>query len=135
MAYDRLDYGYLRINASGVGDYATLVGSVSATVANGADTSVLTWPITTTERTTIEMTIQVEDTSKAEIESFKFLCHGFGTAEANYTEYAIIFSGDARIGQMDAAISGGNIKISYTNNQGSSSALEINFIAQILESD
>jgi hypothetical protein len=87
---------------------------------------------------TIELTVQIQDETNAEIESFKALVQGIertvlGTTvrEVNFTEWAIIYSGGGRIGTLDADYDSGDdtIRIRYQNKQGSTATLTATFYA------
>ena len=136
MAYDRLDYGYMRMpGGTAIGDWVSIVGAVQGSVGESANIELFNWPIASAKRKTWEVTVQVEDTTSGEIESFKGLVQTFALTECNWTEWAIIFTGSARIGEMGAEISGETCKIYYTNQQSGTVNLIVNFKAEILESD
>lgn len=93
---------------------------------------------------TIELTVQIEDETNEEVESFKALVQatektvlGSTTRAVNFTEWAIIFDGAARIGTLDADYdsSDDTIRIRYQNKQGSTATLTATFYAITMQNN
>jgi len=87
---------------------------------------------------TIELTVQIQDETNNNVESFKALVQGLektvlGTTvrEVNYTEWAVIYTPTNRIGQLEADYdsSDDTIRIRYKHTQGSTATLTATFYA------
>ena len=94
---------------------------------------------------TIELTVQIQDETNNNVESFKALVQGIektvlGTTvrEVNYTEWAIIYtSGANRIGQLEADYdsSDDTIRIRYKHTQSSTATLTATFYAVTMQNN
>jgi hypothetical protein len=94
---------------------------------------------------TIELTVQIQDETNNNVESFKALVQGIektvlGTTvrEVNYTEWAIIYSSGAnRIGQLEADYdsSDDTIRIRYKHTQSSTATLTATFYAVTMQNN
>ena len=93
---------------------------------------------------TIELTIQIEDETNGEVESFKALVQatektvlGTTARAVNFTEWAILFDGAARIGTLaaDYDSSDDTIRIRYQNKQGSTATLTATFYAITMQNN
>ena len=93
---------------------------------------------------TIELTVQIEDETNQEVESFKALVQatektvlGTTARAVNYTEWAILFDGAARIGTLvaDYDSSDDTIRIRYQNKQGSTATLTATFYAITMQNN
>jgi hypothetical protein len=87
---------------------------------------------------TIELTVQIQDETNNNVESFKALVQGIeksvlGTTvrEVNYTEWAVIYTPTNRIGQLEADYdsSDDTIRIRYKHTQSSTATLTATFYA------
>ena len=93
---------------------------------------------------TIELTIQIEDETNGEVESFKALVQatektvlGTTVRAVNFTEWAILFDGSARIGTLaaDYDSSDDTIRIRYQNKQGTTATLTATFYAITMQNN
>jgi hypothetical protein len=94
---------------------------------------------------TIELTVQIQDETNNNVESFKALVQGIektvlGTTvrEVNYTEWAVIYtSGANRIGQLEADYdsSDDTIRIRYKHTQSSTATLTATFYAVTMQNN
>jgi len=93
---------------------------------------------------TIELTVQIEDETNGEVESFKALVQatekavlGTTARAVNFTEWAILFDGSARIGTLAADYDSGDdtIRIRYQNKQGSTATLTATFYAITMQNN
>tara|TARA_R100000995_G_C3484458_1_gene126287 strand:- start:1100 stop:2602 length:1503 start_codon:yes stop_codon:yes gene_type:complete len=93
---------------------------------------------------TIELTVQIEDETNQEVESFKALVQasektvlGTTARAVNFTEWAILFDGSARIGTLAADYDSGDdtIRIRYQNKQGSTATLTATFYAITMQNN
>tara|TARA_R100000805_G_C3622153_1_gene126999 strand:- start:821 stop:2602 length:1782 start_codon:yes stop_codon:yes gene_type:complete len=93
---------------------------------------------------TIELTVQIEDETNEEVESFKALVQasektvlGTTARAVNFTEWAILFDGAARIGTLvaDYDSSDDTIRIRYQNKQGSTATLTATFYAITMQNN
>jgi len=93
---------------------------------------------------TIELTIQIEDETNGEVESFKALVQatektvlGTTARAVNFTEWAILFDGAARIGTLaaDYDSSDDTIRIRYQNKQGTTATLTATFYAITMQNN
>ena len=93
---------------------------------------------------TIELTVQIEDETNEEVESFKALVQatektvlGSTVRAVNFTEWAIIYDGAARIGTLaaDYDSSDDTIRIRYQNKQGSTATLTATFYAITMQNN
>ena len=93
---------------------------------------------------TIELTVQIEDETNEEVESFKALVQatektvlGSTVRAVNFTEWAILFDGAARIGTLaaDYDSSDDTIRIRYQNKQGSTATLTATFYAITMQNN
>ena len=93
---------------------------------------------------TIELTVQIEDETNEEVESFKALVQasektvlGTTARAVNFTEWAILFDGAARIGTLaaDYDSTDDTIRIRYQNKQGSTATLTATFYAITMQNN
>lgn len=93
---------------------------------------------------TIELTVQIEDETNQEVESFKALVQatektvlGTTARAVNFTEWAILYDGAARIGTLaaDYDSSDDTIRIRYQNKQGSTATLTATFYAITMQNN
>jgi len=93
---------------------------------------------------TIELTVQIEDETNEEVESFKALVQasektvlGTTARAVNFTEWAILYDGAARIGTLaaDYDSSDDTIRIRYQNKQGSTATLTATFYAITMQNN
>ena len=93
---------------------------------------------------TIELTVQIEDETNEEVESFKALVQatektvlGTTVRAVNFTEWAILYDGAARIGTLaaDYDSSDDTIRIRYQNKQGSTATLTATFYAITMQNN